>query len=751
MPVLLSLVPARFRRQLPLVLLALITTAWFCVHAVGKVHWPLLSRLESFAYDARILLTMPGGMDRRVVIVDIDEQSLAEVGHWPWSRHHLARLVQLLIDQYGAMVVGFDVVFPEPDDTSGLHVLEQLAKEEFADLPRYGARLDDLRPQLDYDRLFAESMRDRPVFLGYYFTSGGQALRSATAGVLPAPVFAPDAFRDLDFHPPSASGYGANLPQLYVNAAGSGHFTPSFDDDGVVRRVPLLYRYQGAYYEALALAMLRYIFGVDALQADFIRGLEGDLYRTPERIVAGPLQIPIDERAQVLVPYRGRQGSFPYVPAVDVLNARADPALLSGAIVLVGTSAQGLSDLRSTPVQFAFPGVEVHANLIAGALDRSFKQRPRYVVGTEFSLLLGTGLLLALLLPGLSAVGATVTATAVLAGYAGLNLYLWQGQDLVVPLAPGILMILVIFLLNMSWGFFVERRGKRQLSTLFGQYVPPELVDEMSADPESYTLEAASRELTVLFTDIRGFTTISEHLSAGELSRLMNEYLTAMTRVIHDNRGTIDKYMGDAIMAFWGAPVEDHAHARRAVDTGMAMLERLNAIREEFVERGWPEIRIGVGISTGIMYVGNMGSKFRMAYTVIGDAVNLGSRLEGLTKQYGVEIIVSEGTRTAVPEYVYRELDRVRVKGKEEPIAIFEPVALGAEVAPEELDELEQHHEALRRYQAQDWNGAETLFNALRARSPERKLYEIYLERIRWFRELPPGADWDGVYTFTTK
>jgi adenylate cyclase len=273
----------------------------------------------------------------------------------------------------------------------------------------------------------------------------------------------------------------------------------------------------------------------------------------------------------------------------------------------------------------------------------------------------------------------------------------------------------------------------------------------MSEDPESYTLEAESRELTVLFTDIRGFTTISEHLTAGALSELMNEYLTAMTRVIHDNRGTIDKYMGDAIMAFWGAPVEDPAHARHAVDTGMAMQERLTAIREEFLERGWPEIRIGVGISTGIMNVGNMGSEFRMAYTVIGDAVNLGSRLEGLTKQYGVEMIVSEATHAAVPEYAYRELDRVRVKGKDEPIAIFEPVALGSEVEPGESAELERHHEALRRYQAQDWDGAEAIFNELRKLSPQRKLYEIYLERIRWFRELPPGPDWDGVYTFTTK
>jgi len=743
---------ARIRRHAPLFALSLLVTAYFLAYCLNAVEWRLLSRLENFAYDARIRLSLSESVDPRIVIVDIDEKSLAGIGHWPWSRDKLTRLTQLLADHYQALVIGFDVVFPEPDDTSGLRVLEQLGREEFRDVPRFADRLESLRGRLDYDRMFADSMHGRPVFLGFYFTTGSADAGAIAAGVLPPAVFPAGAFADMDFHPPVATGYGANIRELYGNAAGSGHFTLSFDEDGLARRVPMIYEYRGAYYEALSLAMIRYIFAVDELRADFIGSLEeSGSYRTPERIVVGPVEIPINQHSEVLVPYRGGQGSFRYVSAIDVLDGSVDAAVLNGAIVLVGTSAQGLSDLRSTPVQNALPGVEVHASVIAGALDRSFKRQPLYVVGVEFALLLLTGLVLALLLPVLSAVGAASATVTALVAYCGFNFYLWQVQDLVAPLAPGVLMILVIFLLNMTYGFFVERRGKRQLSTLFGQYVPRELVDEMSEDPESYSLEAESRELSVLFTDIRGFTTISEHLSPGELSKLMNEYLTAMTRVIHDSRGTIDKYMGDAIMAFWGAPIEDPAHARRAVDTGIAMLERLNAIREEFLERGWPEIRIGIGISTGIMNVGNMGSRFRMAYTVIGDAVNLGSRLEGLTKQYGVEIIISELTRLAVPEYACRELDRVRVKGKDEPIAIFEPVALGSDVSPEESDELERHHEALRRYQAQDWSGAESLFRALRRLSPERRLYEIYLERIATFRESPPGPDWDGVYTFTTK
>ncbi|MEX2353163.1 MAG: adenylate/guanylate cyclase domain-containing protein, partial [Gammaproteobacteria bacterium] len=282
-------------------------------------------------------------------------------------------------------------------------------------------------------------------------------------------------------------------------------------------------------------------------------------------------------------------------------------------------------------------------------------------------------------------------------------------------------------------------------------YVPPELVDEMSEDPQAYIHGADSREMSVLFSDIRGFTTLSENLSADDLSELMNLYLTPMTRIIHENRGTIDKYMGDAIMAFWGAPLHDPDHARHAIRSGLAMLERLKGIQDVFQDRGWPEIHIGVGINTGVMSVGDMGSEFRMAYTVLGDAVNLGSRLEGLTKTYGVEIIVGEDTRKAVEDYVYRELDLVRVKGKDKPVAIYEPVALPEEMSEEELEEIGMFDQCLQQFRAQDWGAAESGLKVLQKRNPDSLLYSIYLERITLYKQDPPGADWDGVYTHKTK
>jgi adenylate cyclase len=337
-------------------------------------------------------------------------------------------------------------------------------------------------------------------------------------------------------------------------------------------------------------------------------------------------------------------------------------------------------------------------------------------------------------------------------GIIWVNLWFWKELQLVIPLASTLTMIWTLFLFNMGLGYFLESRHKRQLTSLFGQYVPSQLVDEMSKNPSAnFSLEGDSREMTVLFSDVRGFTSISEGLSPQELSQLMNTFLTPMTYSIHHHRGTIDKYMGDAIMAFWGAPLLDPDHAKNALLAALEMIKKLDELQPIFKSKGWPEIHIGIGLNTGIMNVGNMGSEFRMAYTVLGDAVNLGSRLEGLTKQYGVSIIVSETVKTQVKEHSFRELDRVRVKGKDKPVAIFEP--LGEYVAQDSAtrQELELYHQALSLYRRQYWDEAESILNSLHIKTPSRLIYKIYLERITYFKAHPPEINWDGVTTFTTK
>ncbi len=732
--------------------LNVVVVAFFLVHVSGYISFGFIERMENLAYDVRLLLTMPHTKDERIVIVDIDEKSLAEVGRWPWPRITMARMVEQLFGPYDVALVGFDVVFAEPDESSGLKVLEDLAEHELKDNETYLTALERVRPELNYDKRFAASLADRPVILGYYFsvkTGKDDALRT---GQLPPPTFEEGFFRGRNIPFPVADGYGANLPELQEAAAGAGHFNPTTDRDGLVRRVPMLYEFEGDYYEALSLAMARAVLGVAQVEPVYAGDTLGsESYTGLEWLRVGNRMIPVDAEVRALVPYRGPKGSFPYVSAVDVLEGRVDPAQLQGTIALVGTSAPGLLDLRSTPVQEVYPGVEIHANLIAGIIDNMLKEKPAYTLGAEFVIVILAGILMSLTFALMGPGRATLVTAMLAATVIAINAMVWIQGNLVLPIAAGLLMIAALYLVNMSYGFFVESRGKRQLAGLFGQYVPPELVDEMSDDPDRYTLEAESRELTVLFSDVRGFTTISEGLEPRELSDLMNHFLTPLTQVIHQHRGTIDKYMGDAIMAFWGAPLPEPDHARHALVAAMEMVAKLDAMQPDFRAKGWPEVRIGVGLNTGSMSVGNMGSEFRMAYTVLGDAVNLGSRLEGLTRQYGVDIIVSESTRDAVPEYVYRELDRVRVKGKDKPVAIFEPVGLRGKLDKATRDELAIYEQALKLYRSQNWDMAELQFVNLQHMAPFRAVYKIYAERILLFRDQPPGADWDGVFTFKTK
>ncbi len=742
----------RLRLQIIRIGLGVAIMVVFLLHSGQYINIEFIDEMEYIAYDSRLLFNMPRTINNQIVIVDIDEKSLAMEGHWPWPRDRLALLLEQLFDNYRIKVIGFDMVFPEPDTSSGLKVLEGLAETALASDLAFRSELQRLRSSLDYDSIFADAVRRYPVVLGYAFapTQTGEMTNN---GQLPNPTFEANVFRGRPIAFERGASFISNTPQLQDAARAAGHFVPYIDVDGTIRRVPMLYEHDGGYYESLSLAVARTALGELAVTPEFAPVPAGARhgYSGLEWLRIGKHFIPVDDTVSSLVPYRGTQGSYHYVSATDVIHGNVDPALLNGTIALLGTTAAGLLDMRSTPVLNSYAGVEIHANLIDGILNDTIKQNPPYVLGAEIVILFLQGLFMAVVLPLLSPLWATAVTVGLFALAIGTNFAIWQYADLAMPLASGLIMFGAMFLLNMSYGYFVETRGKRQLTGLFGQYVPPELVDEMSERPESYSLDAESRNLTVLFTDMRGFTTISEGLPPKDLSQLMDGFLTPMTRLIHDNRGTIDKYMGDAIMAFWGAPISDPDHARHALETGMRMVASLDQINQDFKGRGWPEIRIGVGINTGEMSVGNMGSEFRMAYTVLGDAVNLGSRLEGLTKGYGVSIMVSESTRAAVPEFAYRELDRVRVKGKDEPVAIYEPLVLTAQIPESVKDELALYREALKLYREQQWDMAEMQFINLQEMSTSPMLYKIYAERIVQYRANPPGEDWDGVFTHTSK
>ena len=719
----------------------------------GRVEYPFIEQLENWTYDARLNFTRPNSVDDRIVIVDIDENSLARVGRWPWSRDRLAVLVDNLFNHYEVDTVAFDIVFAEKDESSGLEKFERLADTILRNDAEYLQAFEEIRPSLMHDEIFAESLEGKNVVLGYYFKRQLQENEPEVIGLLPPALTQMDDLWRERLPIYNAVGYGANLEILQRSAPAGGFFdNPSVDADGVFRRVPLIQAYQNYLFASLALATTKQHLQAKGIELLVVpvgeRG--GKKQFALENIIIDQFKIPVDEQAAVYVPYRGLQGSFPYVPAHEVLGRQANPLSLKDRVVLVGTTAPGLLDLRSTPVKNIFPGVEVHANIISGILDNRIKHKPAWTLGYEFVILCVIAVVMALLMPLVSPLLAAASTLGITGLVLGGTMLAWENH-LILPLASPLLLIVLMFMLHMSYGFFIESRGKRQLANLFGHYIPPELVDEMSKSPDEYSLEGENREMTVLFSDVRGFTTISEGMDPRQLTQLMNALLTPLTRVIHKHRGTIDKYMGDAIMSFWGAPIADNEHARHALYAAIEMIDEIKAMQAEFRERGWPEINIGIGLNTGDMNVGNMGSEFRMAYTVLGDAVNIGSRLEGLTKSYGVDIIVSDTTRAEIPEYVFRELDLVRVKGKQEPIAIYEPVGHKNDLEKSVTSELTAYKQALRYFRAQQWDKAEMDFFNLNRSSPDRRLYQVYLDRIEFYRQEPPGDRWDGVFVHTEK
>lgn len=735
--------------------IGLAITLFFIGHAARFYQVGFITQLDNIIYDARLRLTMPRGIDERIVILDIDEKSLGEIGQWPWKRNVMASLMHKLFDVYGIAVLGFDVVWAEPDTSSGIATLDALANRDLKQVPAFQEVYQKLRPALDYDGMFADSIKGRAVVLGYYFNSEERAVK---VNAIPEPVLPKGTFagRNIPFF--EWKGYTGNLPQYVRNAAASGHFNPLIDFDGVARRVPMILEWEGAYYESLSLAVVRTLW---ALQHGSFPKVEPGY--PPERFLTrgygglewlkvGSLTIPVDESASVLIPYRGNKFSFPYISLADVIKDRIAVQRLKGKIALVGATAPGLQDLRATPVDSVYPGVEIHANLIAGIIDQKLKQKPPFMLGAEVVLLVIGGVVLALLIPMLSAAWATIVAVAGLVLIVGLNLVVWTVGDMVLPLATSVLMTGTLYTVNMAYGYFVESRSKRQFTELFGQYVPPELVDKMAEDPEKYNMEPRTAELTILFSDVRGFTSISEALKPEELREYINEYLTDMSNIIRGRyRGTLDKYIGDAIMAFWGAPVDDPAHARNAVLAAIEMQRECEVLNKKFAERGWPTCKIGVGLNSGPVRVGDMGSQVRRAYTAMGDAVNVASRLEGRTKGYGVGILVGEQTRKLVNDVVFREVDRIKVKGKDEAVTIYEPLGLESEVDRKVLDELKLWNQTLRAYRACQWDQVEVNLLNLQRMNPACGLYEVYAKRVAELRRNPPPADWDGVTAFDEK
>ncbi|MDH6591960.1 adenylate cyclase [Variovorax sp. TBS-050B] len=749
------------RRHWPRIAITLVPVLLALAHAVGIWHLNALDRLDRLIYDTRLRATMAGTFDPRIVIVDVDDASLARQGQWPWARDKLARLTTELTDRQQAAVVGFDVMFVEPDRSSGLDKLRGIASGPLRDMPALAVEVERLAPVLDNDATFARALEGRRVVLGYYFT---RTEKPSAKGELPsAPLLAPDAFPPGRGYATVWNGFGASLPVLAAAAPASGFLNTlqMASDDGVVRSVPLIARYEGdrgrpGYYESLGLSVYRLASGSPPVLPAFVEA--GGTSRLHSLIVGG-LRVPVDAAARVQVPFRGPGGpdggSFRYVSATDVLEGRLAAGEFRDRIVLVGATAPGLQDLRATPVSSAFPGVEVHANLVSAMLDRRLLSVPDYAAGYEVLNILAAGLVLALGLTLLPAPRAVLLGIVTIALSAGANAWLYQRHHLVLPLALTLAMAVLAFVFNMGWGYFIESRARRGLERLFGTYVPRQLVDEMLVTPDRYSMRAESKHMTVMFCDMRDFTRISEHMPPAEVQAFLNTLFSRLTNVISAHRGTVDKYMGDCVMAFWGAPIDTPEHATLAVRAALDMAQAVHDINNHRRAEGHPEICVGIGINSGVMSVGDMGSAARRSYTVVGDAVNLAARLEGLSAYYGVEIVASGATRELAPGFIWQELDSVLVKGRAQAVSVLTPLgpctdAL-TDAARRQSAQLERWERVLAAYRRQDWAEGRKLLDPLLAEDAKKVLYQLYAQRLASMALRPQDPEWDGATRVETK
>lgn len=727
----------------------LVLAAVLLFHSFGQQKPALLESFDNRLTDTMFRWRGPATPSKDIVIVDLDEKSLRTVGQWPWPRDIVAKMIAKL-GSSGAKVIGLDIVFAEEDRTSPrnfIEELQQLLPEQFT-----AATMADLQANaaLDHDLILGQALAAAPSVAGYVFQTQDDGLKKESDTPFPSGAIrlVPGGMSYTDIALHSAYRATTNIAAV-AQAQSEGFFNVFPDAAGTVRQVPLFMMMSGVPYPSLALEMLRIgnraeemTIHVSQQSKNWPRDILG--------VAVGDSFIPTDEKGQITVNFRGPDHTYPYLSAADILEGRGLDRV-QGKFVLIGTSAAGLLDLRATPFSNIYPGVEIHANIIDNILrNDSFTHDIFTEIGIGYALIVIGGLCMSALLAYSSPLAGGLGALLLMEATLGGN-YFWffkhnQIIGLTYPLATNVVIFLVVTLFN----YFFEGQKKRFINTAFGHYVSPQIVRQLTEHPEKLTLRGEQKNLTVFFSDIRGFTTISEKLPPAELGRFMNEYLTAMSNIVLACQGTIDKFIGDAVMAIWGAPHDDVEHAANCVRAAFKMMASLDTLRLDWEKRGLPYVDIGIGINTGMVSVGNFGSDQRFDYTVMGDNVNLAARLEGSNKVYGTNIIISEYTRAALGDgFFCREIDLVRVKGKAMPVRIYEPICVG-EPEPEVKQAAEAFGQALRHYARREFAEAEGILLTLNQTGPA-KLYDLYLERISHFRVTPPPSDWDGVCTFATK
>lgn len=699
----------------------------------------------------------------QVTIVDIDENSLRQIGQWPWPRDVLASLITELKDM-GAKVVAFDMVFAEEDRTSPFRIAERLPDEE-----KYEIAQSLMKELPDNDQIFADAIKAT----GNIVTGFTAARPNETRRIPNQPVPITYLFKDKKYlfdNSYKRTGVATNLP-VFSGAAGNGHFMVEPELDGIIRQVPLFARYdppqfdsnQIFFYPLLSLEALRVSIDPNARIVVKQRKNPGKFESKYEASIGKNIKVPLDADTKFWVHYRKINKDKEYVPAHFILDKNLRQSVeskIKDKIVFVGSSAEGLRDIRSTPLNRFVAGVEVHVNIVEQILQERFVRRPSFSFDAEALFLISAGITIITLaiLTHTVWVGIFTLLSVGFALFASWRAYVEHGL-LFDPVYPGVVLV-CLFVISSLFNYLRSEVDKRQVKTAFGHYISPVFMEELAKDPDKLKLGGEVKDLTVMFTDIRNFTSISEKLDPEELIQLMNNFLTPMSDLVMESRGTIDKYMGDAMMAFWNAPLDDPDHARQACIAALKMNEALLPLNEQLEKKANEKnekplfLSAGIGINTGPCSVGNMGSKQRFAYSALGDTVNLASRLEGQTKIYGVNTLVGEDTQKLIPELAMLELDLIQVVGRKAPVKIF---TLIGDIKIKESSNFQKwqvaHNAMLAAYRAADFScAAQDCKEASNLASRQLKgYYELYGQRIIELTKNPPPEDWDGVYVATSK
>jgi adenylate cyclase len=712
--------------------------------------------LELKLYDLKFRYRGPRPPGPDLAILAIDDDSLKVVGRWPWSRENFSRLLAR-VKEAGPKVVAIDVIFAERQETGGLKVLRELqqkAVRQGLGSPELLRLLKEEQRRVDVDRQLAQVVGEAPpTVLGFFFRGVGGKTRTLEARSLMEPTFVKastyNLVRTLDTEASSVSlleaeGVELNLPEITEAAPGSGYFNMQPDKDGTVRWFPMTIKMGPDFFAPLSLVSTRYFLGGPPLIITLSQlGVE--------EVRVGPKVVPVDQFGRLLINYLGPPGMIPTYSALALLEGRLPPEALKDKIVLVGATAVGIYDLRVTPFSGVSPGVEIQATVIDGLLRDNFLRVPPLALPLALAVVLALGVILGLVLPRLSAAWGFIFTWGVLGFFVGGNYFLFTRAglqlDLFYPLGEIVLVYLGVTIQN----FLAEEKERLRIRKAFESYVAPTVVHEMLKHPDRLRLGGERRELSILFSDIRGFTSLSEDLPPETLVALLHDFLNPMSEIIVRNQGTIDKYIGDAIMALFNAPLENPDHARLACRTALEMTGTLAALGKEWAAQGRPQIRIGIGINTGMAAVGNMGSDRLFDYTAIGDNVNLASRLEGLNKYYGTDILISEGTARGLNgDFILREVDLVRVKGKMQPLTIYELLGEGTP-EPELARFLPVYQEGRRLFMDRRFQESAAAFARALELRPQDLPSRNYLEMSQKYQETPPPPDWQGVRVHEAK